>query len=447
MASQKSAPDEVARIRGTIGEFLQNRLQSKLDKLDKSAKRDDDEDRQRFEETRRRLVAEHRPAVWIADAARRVAQIQQVSHAIKFTHPSADGSSLFSAGNRTAGPLEVGSHTLTELPPDVVGNAAALDVYGFLRLAIDGRTLLDRAVARDPALAKALSDDDAQASRWMASFAALPEPRGLPTSHTLAKQMYWPTGDGTYHLLAPLFASSLANVVHKRLADDRFSDVAKEAREARRASVDHGNGYRDYPHLAIQSFGGSKPQNISQLNSERRGENYLLASMPPVWKSATIRLPLNTETVFTADRYFADRPEVRRITKALREFLRRVADAGNNVRIRNMRRQLVADLCDQALLFAGELREQEPGWSARADCHLNLAEQCWLDSARALTDEDFAIQYRRGTWKDDVCLRFGNWLNARLQTDRASFGAAEAFEWRGMLEQELEMLREGFADE
>lgn len=442
MIRQKSAPDDVARIRGIIDKFLQNRLRTKLDKLSKSARQGDDED------TRKRLIAEHRPAVWIADAARRVAQIQQVSHALKFTHPSADGSSLSSSGNHAASSLEVGSHTLTdELPADVVGNAAALDVYGFLRLVIDGRTLLDRAIAGDSALAKALSDDDAQAAQWMASFAALSEPKGLPASHTLAKQMYWPTGDGSYHMLAPLFATSLANVVHKRISDDRFSEEAKEAREARRAGVNHRNGYRDYPNLAIQSFGGSKPQNISQLNSERRGENYLLASLPPVWKSAAIRLPLNTNTVFTADRYLADRPEVRRIIKALRDFLRRVADASNNVRIRNTRRQLVADLCDQTLLFAAELREQEPGWSAQADCHLNLAEQCWLDSARAFIDDDFALQFRSGAWKDDVCLRFGNWLNAHMQTDRASFGAAEALEWKGMLEQELAMLREGFTDE
>ena len=74
---------ESERIKAEITRFLrEERLQPKLDKL----KEGDDEARQK-------LIAEHQPAVWIADAARRVGQIQQVSHAIKFTHPSADGSS------------------------------------------------------------------------------------------------------------------------------------------------------------------------------------------------------------------------------------------------------------------------------------------------------------------------------------------------------------------
>ena len=41
----------------------------------------------------------------------------------------------------------------------------------------------------------------------------------------------------------------------------------------------------DYPDLAVQSFGGTKPQNISRLNSLRGGKSYLLRSTPPIWIS------------------------------------------------------------------------------------------------------------------------------------------------------------------
>lgn len=312
MASPEIATqDAVARIRSTITAFLQERLQSKLDKL-----------KEGDAETRQKLLDEHQPAVWIADAVHRSGWIQQASHPIKFTHPSADGSSLSSAGHPQAGALELGTHSLAgEGAPDVVGNAAALDVYKFLRLAVDGRSLLERAITRDPAFAEVLSG---YSTEWMAAFAALPDPKGKPASHKLAKQVYWPMGNGTYHLLAPLLSSSLAHAVHQRIAEDRFSEAAKAAREARRKGENHPRGYRDYPNHAIQSFGGSKPQNISQLNSERRGQNYLLASVPPVWHSAVIRPPLKTETVFA--RYFERRGEVRRLVEGLREFLRRVAD-------------------------------------------------------------------------------------------------------------------------
>jgi len=423
--------DAVARIRSTITAFLQERLQSKLDKL-----------KEGDAETRQKLLDEHQPAVWIADAVHRSGWIQQVSHPIKFTHPSADGSSLSSAGNPLAGALELSTHSLAgEGVSDVVGNAAALDVYKFLRLTVDDRSLLERAIASDPAFAEALSEDPTQVTGWMAAFAALPDPKGKPASHKLAKQIYWPLGNGTYHLLAPLLSSSLAHAVHQRISEDRFSEAAKAAREAN----PHSRPYRQYPNLAIQSFGGSKPQNISQLNSERRGQNYLLASLPPIWRSAAIRPPLKLETVFA--RYFERRREVRRLMEGLREFLRRVADAKNNERIRATRHQIVADLCDQALQMAAELRELEPCWSAGAECRLNLAEQCWLDPERYLMDEEFAACYRRGDWKDEVCRRFANWLNGRLKTDKTLFGGSEALEWKGMLDQELKMLREEVGDE
>lgn len=437
MASSEIATSSSAgRIRSAIAGFLQGRLQPKLDKL-----KDVEDD------ARQKLIFDHQPAVWIADAVRRVGQIQQVTHAVKFTHPSADGSSLSSPGNPAAGASTVGSHSLgNEAFPDVVGNAAALDVYKFLSLAVDGRTLFERAISSDPAFAEALSEDAAKGVEWMEAFAGLPAPKGRPASHKLAKQLYWPVGEGAYHLLAPLLSSSLAHVVHKRIGEDRFSDEAKAARDARRAGKAHSHGYRDYPNLVIQSFGGSKPQNISQLNSERRGENYLLASLPPVWESPTIRPPLKVETAFS--RYFERRKEVRRLTDVLRDFLRRVADVGTNIRIREARSELVAELCGEALHMAAELKTYlAPGWTSGADCRLNLAEQCWLDPGRGLNDPDFAAHVRRGDWKDEICLRFGNWLNARLQTDKTHFGGPEALAWQSALGSELKMLREELDDE
>lgn len=432
MASpEETRAGEVAEIRSVISRFLEERLEPKLAKL----KEEEVAERQK-------LLEAHQPACWIADAAHRVGQIQQVSHSLKFTHPSAEGSSLSSTGNGAAGVLEVGTHALQdEWRPDVVGNAAALDVYKFLRLEVGGKTLLDRAITQDTALIKAFGDD-VKAKEWIAAFATLPESKGLLASHKLAKQVYWPLGGGSYHLLSPLFSSPLAQVVYKRINEDRFSEEARAAQEARRAGKAHYQGCRDYPSLAIQSFGGSKPQNISQLNSERRGENYLLASVPPQWESVAVKLPLRVNSVFKARGFFARRSEVRWVVEVLQKFLHGVADVKGNIHIRRTRYRLVATLCDQVFQIAAELRELEPGWSAGGDCHLNLAEQCWLDPERGMNDEAFATHYRRGDWKDEVCSGFANWLNVRLQTRQTLFGAAEAREWRHMLDQELRMLRE-----
>jgi hypothetical protein len=44
-------------------------------------------------------------------------------------------------------------------------------------------------------------------------------------------KVYWPLGEGRYHLLAPLFAIALVQVVWAGIREDRFSDEAKAARE------------------------------------------------------------------------------------------------------------------------------------------------------------------------------------------------------------------------
>lgn len=436
MAQPELANKDSAQIRSTIRTFLAERLQPKLDKL-----KPDEED------TRQALIEAHQPATWMADAARRVGQIQQVTHAIKFTHPSASGSSLSHGGNPAADRLEVGSHSLgAETAADVVGNAAALDVYKFLRLQVDGRSLLERAIARDPALLAALTDDETVAAAWTEAFAALPQPKGQPASHKLAKQLYWPLADGGYHLLSPLLASPVSHALYTRISRDRFSDEAKAAREARRNGKLHLEGYRDYPDLAIQTFGGSKPQNISQLNSERRGENMLLASLPPLWESPALRPPLKADSVFL--RYYPYRREVRRLAGVLKEYLRSVAHRRSNMHMRYTRATLVAELVDEVLNMAAELRRGlEPGWTAQPDCRLRLAEQRWLDPERCTLDDAFAARIRGDDWKDEICKGFANWLNSALQTDKTAFGEVEAREWAGILKQELTLLREELADD
>lgn len=431
MATYGSTPQTVSALRAAILGFTTERLQAKLDKL-----------KPEEHEARQKLIDAYQPAVWIAEAARRVGQIQQVTHAVKFTHPSAEGSSLSSRGSPAAGSGVVGTHSLgTAAVADVVGNAAALDVYKFLRIEVEGMSLLERAMAGDTALAEALSADANEAQRWMSAFAHLPEPKGGPTSHKLAKQVFWPLNEGGYHLLAPLLSSPLAQVVYQRLNDDRFSESAKAARDARRAGRPHPHGYRDYPNVVIQSFGGSKPQNISQLNSERRGENYLLASLPPVWEAPLIHPPRHIETVF--DRYFERRLEVRRLVTALREFLRRTAKAGSNVRIRDTRSEMVIALCGELLQMAAEIRHGlEPGWTAGTDCRLDRAEQFWLDPWRAESDATFAATRQGYDWRDEVCRRFAVWLNNRLKTDLTLFGDPEDQAWRKALAQELRLLRE-----
>ena len=420
-------------LRAATDEFLAERLKPKLDALKEGE-----------EEKRDRLLKEFAPETWISSAAQRVAQIQQVSHALKFSHPDAKGTSLSSPGNPAAGPSLVGTHTLADTAaPDVVGNAAALDVLKFLRLEVDGKSILERSASADPALMEALPGDEAQSRDWMQAFAALTEPKGDLASHKLAKQLYWPLdqeqGDGEYHLLAPLFPSSLVHRVWQTIRDDRFGDEAKAAREARKEKRHHDRALHEYRDLAVLKFGGTKPQNISQLNSERHGEAYLLAALPPSWVSESVRPPLHTDSIFGP--YLNRQKRLFRLTKALREFLTNVRDA-NNVHIRRKVTELVQAIGDEVMQAAALLQELPPGWSAEPDCQLVDAERYWLDPYRALEDDEFAEQRTATDWRATICDRYGNWLNARIGGDRLPVGDPEHSAWEAALEQELRMLQE-----
>ena len=417
-----------AGYRAAISAFLQERLQAKLDKL----KPDDPQ--------RDEVIASFAHDVWLASAAKRVEQIQAVTHSLKPIHADARGTNLY-VEPRTLPPLaELGSHALGErFVGDVVGNAAALDVYKMLKLEVNGRSLLTALLAQDADALAALHTDPAQAQALRDAFVSLTQPRAEgPSSHTLAKQLYWLTGtdacdDAHYTLLAPLYATSLAHAVHAQVQEDRFGEANKAARQARRDRKAHDGVFHDYPGLAVQNMGGTKPQNISQLNSERRGVNYLLSSLPPQWQTSAMRLPVQAGSVF--DRLFIARPEVRRTVRALRQFLE--SDPEPNLATRQRREALLDALLDELVSLAAELQQLlPPGWSRDDERFEKLDDnqKLWLDPLRAELPEEseFAGRWLQMDWPAEIGKAFSRWLNEQLR-DKLPVGDAEAREWAKVL--------------
>jgi CRISPR-associated protein Csy1 len=413
------SPRRQSEIRTLLESFIAERLATKLEGLSLD------------DPKRATLLAQYTPATWLQDAARRAGQIQAVTHTLKAIHPDAKGTNLYCLPSALAQHQLVGSHCLgDDFAGDVVGNAAALDVYKLLKLEHEGQPLLSLLLAEDRDALAALHKDAEQAQSLAAAFTSITRARDGLASHTHGKQLYWlagddPRNDAHFHLLAPLYASSLAHRVYLGIQADRFGEPAKEARQARRDKQFHPGIIREYPQLAVQKLGGTKPQNISQLNSERRGDNYLLASLPPSWQQRDVRLPIRTQdgSIFPA---FGQRPAVGELVRTLRDFL--LSGPPPNVHTRNSRDELLSELIDELLQYAAELWAFEPGWSAKPECNLNRAEQLWLDFRRAEQDEMFASEWRRMAWVDEIRERFANWLNARL-VSKLSVGDVENSYW------------------
>ena len=412
--------DRRTRFRAAIEAFLQERLDAKLDKLaDDDPKRD-------------ALIQQHRPDTWLPDAARRVAQIQAVTHSLKPIHPDARGTNLYCRPSTLTAKPEIGSHTLADsFDDDVVGNAAALDVYKFLKRPVDERPLLDWMLDADPDIHAALSPETELADAWITAFTGLTRPRNEAfASHTQAKQLYWlagddPADDSQYRILAPLYASSLAHAVFRTLNEDRFGEAAKQAREAHRKNELHDSGHREYPDLAVQKLGGTKPQNISQLNSERGGNNYLLGSLPPPpWDSQLQLLPRRgQDSIFEV---WSKNFDVWIPAEALRAYLHDVRSDRSTMPIRDTRDALSDHLIDMVLAFSAAVQEHAPGWTADASCSLrNEDEQLWLDPFRCEHDTAFRERWQTMAWVRPICDRFGQWLNSELKK-RLKLGEDEA---------------------
>lgn len=377
---------------------------------------------------------------WLADAARRVSQIQAVTHVLKATHPDARGTSLYAPPQILPRHSEIGTHLLGEdYADDIVGNAAALDVYKFLKVKVEEKRLLDWLQQDDADLLAALHQDETTAQEWAAAFKGLVRSTDELISHVNAKQVYWcvngePIDDAGYHLLQPLFSSSLAHKVHEQINDIRFGEQNKEARQAYFKKQSSDVVYRDYRGLVVRKLGGTKPQNISQLNSERGGVNYLLASLPPRWKQDRAR---NFLSVGSALDHFRGYEGVNGLVKALISLLKTNPEPTMDTRIA---REKIERLLGESFAAFGLATRQlhEPGWTRNPDCRLPLCEQLWLDPERAElplrsdhedADNDFKQAFEWKDWPDEVAQRFGNWLNDILRKDGLPVGDAEHAHW------------------
>lgn len=418
-------PERRRQFRHTIETFINERRDAKLKG-----------------ETDGAAAAKYDYATWLADAARRVGQIQAVTHVLKATHPDARGSSLHRAPATLQPHDEIGTHSLgDEYADDIVSNAADLDVYKFLKLDVDGRRLLDWLQTDNADLLAALSDNSDIAGEWAAAFKGLVRSESAaPASHEKAKQLYWcvgnnPSNDCAFHLLQPLFSSSLAHVIHADINAARFGEANTQARHARRDKQPHDGEYRDYRNLVARKLGGTKPQNISQLNSERGGVNYLLASLPPSWSNIPKDF-LNIDSSLERFRYY---PGVASTLKALADFLLENPDPVMQTRIQRERLEQALG----AALAAFGLETQArftPGWTRAANCTLPECEKLWLDSRRAEleprqdekggeADRAFIHDFQWKDWPDQVASRFAHWVNDYLKRRELMVGDVELAHW------------------
>lgn len=351
---------------------------------------------------------------WLDSASKRASQLSVVTHVLKFIHGDAKGSNGHVNGSGKS--LNSSNEYISTSSPlnvydDVVGNAASMDIAGLLLLQVNGTTFFESIIQGNRSLFTTFTDCEMRLTSWMNGFKAIAKETSL-SSHTLAKQVYFPVNHGKYHLLAPLYPSSLSQTLFKKIEEARFSDKAKEARECKKKGEYSDTLITYYPGLAIQKFGGTKPQNISYLNSMRKGKSFLLRSAPPLWKS--IKRPPQKKSAFWKS-YETNAKEELNHFKA---YLISVKDR-NDMYIRNQITEYIEQLVDLLILTASEIQTLAPGWSQTSE--LAQHEQIWLDPRCEACTKSREIE----NWQDTIASTFATWLIQKLKHESLNFSDVE----------------------
>ncbi|MGV3526019.1 MAG: type I-F CRISPR-associated protein Csy1 [Candidatus Sericytochromatia bacterium] len=334
---------------------------------------------------------------WLPDAAKRSEQLSLSTHPSKFSHPSAKTSMILAEAPADRDGFVRTGNVAAE--PDVLGNAAAMDVYKFLTLKLqDGQTILEHLKQNSRLIQQEFSLKTAPYEELAKGLLAIQKQDTHPVTHGRVKQVYFPLPNhGDYHLLSLLTPSGLVYALKERVQTLRFSEETKAAREDRKAQRHHPTGFHELYGLAMIGYGGTKPQNISVLNSQNGGKAYLLPSLPPRLEKRQVRFPTHD--------FFNETLWKKGFQSAFLNLHAVFEDKRNNQDIRQARNKIFLSVLDQIVEKTWALRDQKIGWTqTEAYAKLPLYQKIWLDN-QYLTERQ-----QEAEWLDTTLDAFMRWF-------------------------------------
>jgi CRISPR-associated protein Csy1 len=336
---------------------------------------------------------------------------------------------LFSGEFKADGYLRSGNVPISQ--QDVVGNAAALDVYAFLCLTLaDGQTVLAHFEQSSDLLKSLLKTDEDTFQQWRKQFLAIKQNPAQSKTFSQVKQVYFPIQQ-RYELLSILYPSGLMTEHRERLRTLKFSEKTKQARDARKKNEFHETGFTEIFGLLTQHFGGTKPQNISKLNSNNGGEAWLLPCIPPTLQAQYVALPkIDFFKAVHWDKHLTD------LLKSLHKLL---STDYNNVDIRDARKRIMTYLFEWLLERAARLQNQNAGWSQAPDFELPQEQQIWLDACFSQQRES------DNAWREKIALNSAQWFMTAYERSRKTKQDAEKLglaEYKAFQRELLDYMRE-----
>ena len=333
------------------------------------------------------------PERWLPSAAKRAGQISISTHPCTFSHPSARKNKSGNASSIIANPEKRNDGFLrsgnVNAQTDALGNAAALDVYKYLTLLMsDGKSLIAHLQQRSGLSQTLLAIETETYEELRNGFLAMMQSDGESVTSSKIKQVYFPVDDD-YHQLSILTASGIVFDLRKRL--DHFSfgdDEIKEIKRKRRALEYSQQGYSEILGLTTIGYGGTKPQNISVLNTQNGGKAHLLSSLPPKISTPDVVFP--TKDFFTQ---CVNRFDHKHLFYQLHSLY---LNTDNNMAIRSSIEGLYQTIIDSTITQLWDVREVSDMQYSPASSKLSSAQKTWL------LDERRQDRENESDWLDEI---------------------------------------------
>lgn len=374
---------------------------------------------------------------WLPDAARRSKQRSFATHPCKFSHPAPHPkedvhvSSIIAKNVRKCdGYLRHGNVSVTT---DSVGNAAALDIYEFLTLKLeDGRELIAHIQEDSPSAISLLTiqkESYAELKNGFLAMIAANDNQTYITSDKI-KQVYFPIENG-YHQLSLLTNSGMVYELKSRIQNIRFSDEKKELRKRKHKNEYSEQGFSELYNLTIIQYGGSKPQNVSALNSQNGGKAFLLLSLPPALDKR--------KSIFPKNNFFSESLQYNEYRESFNALHTLFQVQYNNINIREGRDYHFQNIIDHIINRMWAIRAISNAQYDPARSQLKSHQKIWLH------EKCKEIRFEENDWLETVCKEMTLWIirtyEKLLRNKAYKLGEAERIHIYNLISESKEMLR------
>lgn len=350
------------------------------------------------------------PADWFDAMVMHMNECHLASHVGKFTNPDIK-TTVCSHSKKVAGYVTTGGSTCSLdilTPAQYLGSASLL-----LSPVIPDKNVLEAVITRDKELEKELELLSLPIEKLQKKVQEMLEDsqKEPEATDTHLRQVYFPIAEGEYHLLSVMPSSCLALEMYQRIRAINGHKIDC----CNKKSENYGKPCEEVTGLTMIGFGGSKPLNISALNSRCGGKTYLLSSLPPSLPARKIRLPKSD--------FFRESIWYKQQSSALYRLHAYMKQDRNTIEIRQAIHDLVDEMISAVLFAAYQIRAEKIGWNEEeAYSQLPTAQKIWLDDA-------YAEERKETSWADDISSSFARWVirsyEKLLGEDAIKLGDAE----------------------